>query len=350
MKILNREAQFDAIEPAVRTRIFTLARDSVRTSLEIINNLEILKMVESSREFSLTTAIRASRDNLLAGARSSMQRYHVDYTKFLRDIRGHALNKYHSISGPLVISFRPKQRERMFELSPIQRFVDGALRSNALCMPFGDQWTPCLQPLRLECPPIFVWDQNDPAWTWKDARELEIDINEDNVMKGGYNVLTPPSIFITYRMQHRESINFRTLLANAITGHPRLPDGTIVLDGSVHAGAQWANEIRRRLRISRAVVGDVTGLRPDVCFELGFARGLNLPIIPVVIGASNANLPEWISAIQNVSLSSEEDTDRIISGIIAHLSDPNINIRNRLAHPVPERTLVQDSIFCELSG
>jgi hypothetical protein len=220
-------------------------------------------------------------------------------------------------------------------------------------MPSGQPWSPDGSPLRLECQPILAWDSQDLDWIWETAKEIDVEMAEAEIFKGGWGTAAPPSIFIAYRMQNPESITFRRKLEEAIRRAPKL-DGATVLDGHVHAGVPWAAQIRDSLKKCKLVVADVTGMRPDVMFELGLASGLGRPAIPVMVGSSRepSELGRWLTSSQIARFSASQDASDTVRSIIAHLSDPEILRNSKLPEPIPGlmvwlRKLEWNSHMCE---
>ena len=331
MEALDHHLEFDQIPDHSKSRIITIARDSVRDSLQLF-----IAALTNPKSFDYAPMIDYLRAKLLTSARSVLQRYHSDFPHLIRDIRNHGLRTGGVISSPIIINIIPKQSDLLFDgTSDLQRFVSAALRCNGLCMPPGQPWAPNGNPLSLECPPLLMWDSHDPAWTWEDCKEIHITLKEGELFAGGGGFVKQPSVFVAYRMRSEESANFRRDIEAEIRGTPRLT-GVQVLDGHVYGGTEWATEIRKRLSSSRLVLADVTGMRPDIMFELGFARGLNKPIVPISMAKNGAvgRLSPWLTSIQVISLKNKDAMRNIVGSILGHLSDHEINVRSRLPGPV----------------
>ena len=331
MKALGHETQFDQIPANARSRIITIARDSVRDSLQLF-----IAALSNPRSFDYSEAIDFLRGKLLTSAGSVLQRYHSDFPHLVKDIRNHGLVSGQVITGPVVLNILPKQSELLYDgISNLQRFISAALRCNGLCMPPGKPWAPNCSPLALECPPLLLWDSHDPVWTWEHCEEVNIELKEAEIFRGGGAFPKPPSVFVAYRMQSEESKTFRKELEAEIANTPRLY-GVQIRDGSVYVGMEWAAVIRERLSKARLVIADVTNMRPDIMFELGFARGLNKPILPVSMAKHgyNAKLSPWLTSIQGVSLRTTDAMRNIVGSIQGHLSDREINVHSKLPSPI----------------
>jgi hypothetical protein len=136
-------------------------------------------------------------------------------------------------------------------------------------------------------------------------------------------------------MSFAESKGFRTALADALASHPTLRR-LAVKDGVVASGTKWADAIRLRIKGSKAVVADVTGMRGDVLFEVGFSYGLRKVVIPVVHNQEDRSaLPEWLTATQIGIYGSENGILGIVSSIATHLSDPGSTKVDKSPDPVP---------------
>jgi hypothetical protein len=84
------------------------------------------------------------------------------------------------------------------------------------------------------------------------------------------------------------------------------------------------------------VLGDVTGMRPDVLFELGFAYGLGRTTIPVISkSAADDTLPTWLGATQLGYFGSLADELSIVTSILSHFLDPEFSRPRRSPTPIP---------------
>jgi len=335
MQVLQFGSRFSSIHKEIKDKIIALSRDSVRSSLELFARYVAAKSESASEE--LLTALEDLRENQLAAAQRTLQKYHPDFRKLVSDIRAEALRQRGQITGPILLNITESARETLFSaLARSSRLVEVALRAGALCMPDGQRWVPGLRPTELELPPLLVWQRGDTIWTADTVSTITIARDEQQILKKSGGSAKPPSIFVAYRMKSEESKSFRRTLEQALNSHPDL-SRLLVNDGHVPAGTpSWAEAIRKRIQSAKAVVADVTGMRPDVLFELGFAYGLSKATIPVVsTSTGHANLPGWICGAQLGHYGDRSGIVGIVSGIAAQLSDPEFARVRRPPQPIP---------------
>jgi hypothetical protein len=316
------------------TGILTLSRDSLRTGLELFARCQGSLPPALTDELHL--ALDDLRENQLVAAQQTLQRHHHDFRKLVNDLRDEVLQREGSISGPVLLAIDEGPRQNLFQGSDrLDNFLDAALRSGALSMPDGERWVPGLKPRKLEVPPLLFWEKGDPFWTPSGARPTTIKWDERRVFHISGGTAPQPSIFVAYRMNFEESIAFRNTLGGILRSHPDLSEFEVV-DGRVPCGAKWADTIRDRIRRARAVVGDVTGMRADVLFELGFAYGLRKVVIPVVANTeARQDLPRWLGATQIGDYATETGVLGIVSSIATYRYDPEFSRKTRPPDPVP---------------
>ncbi|MFQ5852220.1 MAG: hypothetical protein ACE5JU_16755 [Candidatus Binatia bacterium] len=318
----------------IRDGMIAFSRDSLRTALELFARCHATPGGELMEE--LQFALDDLKENQLVAAQRTLQRHHQDFRKLVNGLRAEAIEGHGRISGPVLLLIEETPPKSLFDRSArLDRFVDAALRSGALCMPNGQRWVPGLEPRELEVPPLLLWDKGDSLWTQARAKQVSIRRSESAVLRVSAGAPQPPSIFIAYRMTFEESIKFRQALEDALASHPDLAQ-LAVTDGRVPHGVKWADVIRDRIKKSKVVVGDVTGMRPDVVFELGFAFGLRKVVIPVVSNPdARSGLPAWLGATQTGDYATESGVLGIVSSIAALLSDPEFSRVPRPPDPVP---------------
>jgi hypothetical protein len=135
-------------------------------------------------------------------------------------------------------------------------------------------------------------------------------------------------------MESTQSKTFRIDLEQHLALHQNLASCEVV-DGRTIVGDDWAAAVRERIKKAKLVVGDCTGLRPEVMFELGFALGLRTPMLPAVAELGADIWPYWLRAKQLGQYKIPGGLAEIVSGIEAHLIDPgHISIRPQKP-PVP---------------
>jgi hypothetical protein len=136
-------------------------------------------------------------------------------------------------------------------------------------------------------------------------------------------------------MDFPQSREFRNRLDAILSGRPG-PLRLNVTDGRVREGEDWAPVIRTRIKKAELVVGDVTGMRNDVVFELGFAYGLRKPFIPVVESPNRReDVPYWLRSKQIGCYTTEHELLSVASSVTAHIADPSVTRPRRLRDAVP---------------
>lgn len=317
----------------VRTSIVSLSRDSVRTALELFGRVREGTGAYAER---LQVALEDLKEKHLVAAQQTLRDYHPDFRKLVNDIRGEVASSSGSIKGPVLLTVEESAKDSLFQTSDrLDQFVEAALRSGALCMPNGQRWSPGSRPRELEIPPLVMWDNGDGPWPSATARYTQVKRPEEKVLKVFRATGPPPSIFIAYRMGFPESVGLRDRLSDAVNSRPKL-SGLDVKDGRVPHGVKWPDTIRERIKKSKLVVGDATGLRSDVLFELGFAYGLRKPVIPVVADAgAREGMPRWLTAVQIEEYGTEIGLFGIVSSIATLLFDPEFSKPPRPPDPVP---------------
>jgi hypothetical protein len=325
---------FSLIPKAVRTGVISISRDSLRTALELFSRY--LSAGNESPEEELNAALEDLKENQLAAAQKTLQKYHPNFRRMIVELRNETIGQYGSIDRPVVISIRKRPKNDLFESGGrASRFIDEALRSGAFCIPEGTRWTPGLRPTEVEIQPILLWQEGDSMWTVSRSQPYELVKGENEMFTSLGGPRNFPSIFIAYRMRIDESKRFRRDIEKAIRSHPDLSQLKIT-DGHVPAGAQWATSIRSRIKNAKAVIGDVTGMSPEVLFELGFAFGLTKTIIPAISVSSDiTKVPRWLGATQLGSFGSSTGIMGLLSSISSHLSDPEFSKPLRPAVPIP---------------
>jgi hypothetical protein len=325
---------YDALSSELQDAVLSMARDSVRTALEILEGMSTNGL--PSRD-SFARAVEAVRDKQLTAISRTLQSVHPDFRKFLTELRGEAQGKTKRLSRPLLLEIT---RSDLFDvLSPVQELVSAALRAGALALPAGESWVPGFALSEVEVPPCLVWRASDPLWNALGSTPLIVRKTRSQVLSPRRGRAKPTRIFVAYEFESTESQEFRDKLEAQLRRHPYLQSCEL-LDGRVSDGATWAAEIRKRIQESRLVVADLTGLRRDVVFEIGFAYGLDKLVIPVVASSrARGQLPKWVTDRQVGSYEGTSDLARLVESIEGHL--PNLQFKRipRLPHPVPNRVL-----------
>lgn len=314
---------FASVPAEVKGWVMAIARDSLRVVLELF-----ARYVTDETEPPLKVLLRAMeelRQNQLAAAQQTLQSYHPDYRRFVADVRADVVGQHQAVSGPVVVSLdaSPFQQTFFAGRSNLRKFVDAALRSGALCLPENYRWVPCMESNEIEIPPLLIWQESDPQWTGATRKPVTVLRKEAQLLAPKGGPPQAPSVFVAYRMGFKESREFRQTIQEKISAYPGLHDVT-VLDGHVPVGVLWPKKIRERIIQAKAVIGDVTGMRPDVIFELGFAHGLRKITIPAVATPeAKASIPRWLTAAQIGHFGNLAGYTGLMSDLASRLASPD---------------------------
>jgi hypothetical protein len=327
-------SSLEKVSPDSRAWMIAVSRDSLKNGLELF--ARYLAVSEDKAESELVQALDDLKENQLTAAQRVLQMYHPDFRDLVNRLRASAISQYGEISGPIILAMKEPSQGLLFEQpSRTTRFLGLAVRTGALCMPENFRWVPGSLPQSFELPPLLAWRKGDPSWRIESAPLLEVVLEGEKLLKQLGGPPRPPIIFLAYRMNLPDSQKFRKEFQGAVRTHPDLGSARVV-DGHVYAGETWAETIRYRIRGSKLLVGDVTGMRPDVLFELGFAYGLKKPLIPVVATPSDANdLPRWLNATQLGFFKTQDGLLGIVASVAKHLSDPSYFKIARPRRPIP---------------
>jgi hypothetical protein len=318
----------------MREGVLVLSRDSIRMALEIFARAAGASSVERGGQ--ALSALDDQREKHLVAVQRTLRAYHPDFRKLVNDIREQVLAESGSITGPVLLAIEGNSPETLFGAqSHLSTFLELSLRSGALCTPEGERWIPGTTPNEVEVPPLFVWRRGDKIWVAEAAVPCRITRRESRVLRVSGGPGAVPSLFVAYRMHFEESKRFKRRLEDLIRVHPSLAHWRFA-DGQVPAGTNWPTAIRGRINKSKVVVADVTGMRPDVLFELGFAFGLRRHFIPVVSKPEErGKLPYWLGATQVGHYDDAAGMAGIVSSIEAHFYDPEFSKTPRPPSPVP---------------
>lgn len=316
--------------------VIALSRDSIRLALEAVARVAFV--TGDKVEDELIAAFSDRKELYSVAVQTKLRPHHQDYRAAISSVRKAMIEKSGPIHGPITLRISPKDAPTLFpDSTHLSLFIESALRLAALCMPEGRIWVPGDCPTILDVPPLLVWEKGDPWWSYSNAHRLEpMPIDEQELMMARRGPRPQPSIFVAYRMDSEESKNFRTTLEKELRLHPRL-SAVEVREGRVPIGTEdWAGEIRRLIKGSSLVVGDCTGMRPEVVFELGFAYGLGITVLPVVSTGHKDDLPYWLRRRQVGEFSNAGDVGHVVASIDAHLGDPSLKRKRRGPPPVPQ--------------
>ena len=148
------------------------------------------------------------------------------------------------------------------------------------------------------------------------------------------------ALFVAYRFRNSVSKTFRETLEARMRNSEGLC-GIEVTDGHVDKGEHWLQEIRKRITRCRLVVADVTGLSPEVLFELGLAWGMKKPIMPVVAEhGALASLPRWLTELEIGYFADDTEWAALLDSIGARISRKSKAAQTRtVPDPIPGRAL-----------
>lgn len=322
------------IDSDIISLVLLISRDSTRTALELFARAIAIPPRKASAKF--IQAIEDLRDSHLAAVQRTLRPYHPDFRALLNDIRNELIRSTQSVRYPVLLTIPNKSPEDFFESNHgLSLFSEAALRSGALCMPEAERWVPGCAPTTFEVPPLFLYRKEDGLLVKKNEKPTLVERKEADLLRTPHRPAQEPTIFIAYRIKSKESRLFRDNIAQMVSNHPTLSAWKCV-DGHVPVGANWPEAIRNRIKKSKLVVGDVTGMRPDVLFELGFAFGLRRHLIPVVNKAEDrAKLPHWIGFVQIGTYDDIAGLRAIVSSVESHILDPEFSGTSKSPPPTP---------------
>lgn len=328
------EKAVSCLTEEMQSGVIAISRDSLRVALELF--ARVAEGSHAGSEERLIAAIEDLRENHLVAVQRTLQAYHRNFRELVNGIREQVISEKKMINGPVILSTKRRVPESLFEtVSRLGPFIEAALRSGALCMPEGERWVPGLLPTELEVPPLLLWRKGDVLWSCDKASPHKITRRESDVLRVRRGRSKAPTVFVAYRMKFEKSKKFRKKIEDAMRRYPNL-SVCEVSDGHVPDGEKWADVIRGRIKRAKVIVGDVTGMRPDVLFELGFAFGLSKVVIPVVSDpGEREGIPYWFGARQIGHYNDEVGLMGILSSIEAHLCDPEFVKKPKKLYAVP---------------
>lgn len=325
---------FSKLNSDIKLGIIYLSRDSIRTALELISGIEATPRKNILKQF--YSVVDDIKEINLVAIQRTLRQYHPDFRKLMNEIRDEILTEKDCIDSPVILSISLRTPDDLFDTKKqISFFIEASLRSGALCLPEGERWIPGYVPINFEIPPLLLWRHGDSLNIKKDSKPFQVNRRETKVLRIEGGPPPKPTLFVAYRMDFPESRQFRISLEERLQAHPSLSQ-FVVDDGKVPAGANWPNVIRDRIKKTKAVVADVTRMRSDVLFEVGFAFGLNRSVIPVVSEPGERNkLPFWLGATQIGHYADIAGMSGIISSIESHFYDAEFARVKKHPPPVP---------------
>jgi hypothetical protein len=219
----------------------------------------------------------------------------------------------------------------------LDRFIAACLQDSVLRAPHGKYWYPGARFTQVEAAPLLLWEKVDGADPHF-CTPISITLSGGAFMGagGGGSGVRSGQVFVALRFTFNESVAFFQRLRSALSHHPML--GKIHLrNGQLPSGAKWATEIRTLVKkCTLLTIGDVTGGRGDVLFELGIATGLGRPIIPVVADSEEIQrCPYWLRAYNVGVYGSDSGVAELVSSIFDHVYKRKRTVREKLPIAVP---------------
>ncbi|MCL4210362.1 MAG: hypothetical protein KJZ68_06845 [Phycisphaerales bacterium] len=332
------EAQFGdpyaALPSSHVDAILAFSGGSCRNAVELVANL-----VASSRtgDGELLDALDAKHRNENNRVRTALMHHGLDYSSTLSMIRRRVQEESGApCARPVLHVDRQVPATLWAAATSADAFFDDALRTGALNVAEPQEWLPGARPSAFEVPISLLWTKKHGLDSMLDLREVPIHMKERELLTVSVRATSPPRVFTAYRMNIDASREFRGYFQSRVSRHPELHN-IIVLDGrGVPAGADWASVIRKRIRNSNLVVADMTGLRGDVVFEVGFAFGLRKVLVPVILGKGQIKeLPAWLRSRQIIPCQESQDLDTLVSTVHSYLLNPSLAPQAKPSRPSP---------------
>lgn len=316
---------------STREHLIWLARDSARTAVQIVYNIQSRASGSFSERFE--QAAKMERDAQLTMCRSNLQSYHHDFGAVIADTRSRA-NAGGVLTGPVVVDWTPAKEELFPELSRTERLITEGLRLGALCMPEGESWTPGLRQRRVEFPPLFMWKPGTAFASGSLTRPVPLHQDESELWasKGRPRAMT---VFIVFDPHSDTGGSFRQSFEDHATERSRLGNLT-VRDAQFDGDGAFRDESWDSIRGSRIIVADLTSWSPSTLYQLGFAWGLGKPIIPAVHGpTAHIPVPEWLTTIPLQYFGNDLDLGQLVDRLASMLgSRTETKLQNR-THGAP---------------
>lgn len=321
--------------------VLDLSRDSLRAALTILSSTQFDRDDASMRR-DIELGLQDARESQLMATDLVLGPYHRNFRRLLEDVRTASNVRGDGAHGPVEIDIQQTKNRSLFDRdAELSAFIENALRSSGLSLRAGEYWTPGRVPHRLEVPPLLVWRKGDAAWQGNQPASLTphvVTFTDSSIFSVGGGVpAKAKTLFIAYRMNFPSSVELVKTLREHLQDHPTLGVWNIET-GRTLPGERWAKQVRERIRRAHIVVGDVTTLRGDVMFELGFAAGLNKHIIPVAEQAGESSMmPRWVTETQLGFFDSITGIMGIVSSIEAVAVGRDARRVTRMPFGVPSR-------------
>jgi hypothetical protein len=326
-------AGIDRVAPEIVGGVLTLSRDSVKVAIDVLGR--VASAQDQRQEDAALEGLEDIAANLQLSTEGVLRQFHGDVTGLLRSLRSDAHENGAEPGDPCLLSIRPSQQASLLQTTTdIDRFIAVGLRCGAFCLPEGTPWAPGARPQEIEVHPLMLWRPGD-GLPRDPGAGIRLSKSSGEVLgrRGGR---PKASVFCAYRMQNPTSVTLLRDLAREVRRHPALSAANVsVTNGQTEPGEKWARTIRHRIAKARALVADVTGMRPDVIFEAGFAYGRSTPVIPVVeSSAAREAVPRWLTDLQTAIFTEPGGMAMIVNRIVSVLGGSRASQRGQ-PRPAP---------------
>lgn len=317
--------QFKNLMPEVnrfRSTILFLAQGSPRIATSLVGEYLRLKIEHGlGSETAWTSALTKIRDQRIGAAFRLVSALQITPQDFIPAIRDRARAAWGGrLNGPTFVRLDADAESHFapVEVASGLAVAEELLREGVFSTPSGSIWTPGARLTKFELSPLLVSpDALVIQHSAHEGKEITIPAGKfASIGKrdGGGRPLR--SIFVSYRMFNPLDPGFRLpeMVRMEYENRHDLPR-TVVVRGDPAGGSIWADEIRRRIKLSSALIVDVQNTRPEVMVEMGFGIGLGKPVVPVVSRADETRqLPEWLRDLYHIA-SYEDSLGQLIASV-----------------------------------
>lgn len=317
----SRPKLLDAKNAYLLDTLCFLARDSLRFTLKHL-----------AKDISTVGALRECASDeqgfLVSTALSTLPKYFTrgqDFRSLILSIQQETIAE--SSLRPVWLKLSARNRSDLFDEGvKVDRFLEAGLRCGAFSMIEGMPWSPGVPLREIEVSPLLAWSYDKFRPFIRDRASPIVSVREEDDLRQSFQgKKSLETIFLAYRMDFPASARFRNDLATVMKRNPSFSDFHLT-DGHTNSGHKnWPRSVREKIKGSKLVIGDISGERIEVMYEMGFAYGLRRPSIAAVERRSNRqNLPIWLSREQVGSYEDDRDIREIVSSIAQILRDPSL--------------------------
>ncbi len=308
------------IPPGARDLVHTVSRESLRYAIRLCSVYLGADGDEASKERTLARAIELLRVKHIQSLIGNMRGYHPNFSGFLSGVRKDFVKLGSgAITGPAVLQILSASSStgRRPELDRFARFIEHALRHSGLLVPDGNDWQPYTQVAAVEVPPLCLWRGSDPWWNSDSANPMELVMNDHAFFKTGYGAAdTPTRVFLALEFDRETSEAFRSTLEDLFVASANEGALELVTGENIVGGTRWGEDIAKRIKESRIVVGDISGRSREVFFEVGYAYGLGKSFLFVVKDKSDIDAcPAWVRTSQIHHYCGSHGLERIMQSL-----------------------------------